>query len=988
MNHDKKVLAIACFSPLLVTIVSYFIFKEIEITIVLAIVTSMLALIIYRLNHTTNISSNPIYKEHIKQIQKYLKKQNKKIFSQNLPISIIIGPTRAGKSGFLQENNIKNINNDNFPDIDLGTWWQNKNELFLEIETNNEFKPHSENNNFWQQIITAIQTRSFFCYNLKNIVITLPVTTIHNSNNNNFNKIIANIQELLKTTQEIAPNTKINVVFTQCDKILGFQSFFYDLSKDERNNLLATFKNTNNYNSSIAAICKKNLPLMIESMQQHVLKRLRQEHDPLRKFEIKDFPLQMEQLVEPTISLLKQLELIMPKKVFGVYYCCNNISNNLVDFIHNDSQPLSKSSQISILGTNDKIHGYFNSNIIEQINCLKIKVKYTKKDISIMGIMSAVCLTSIYFCQNIYLNYSATNGITSQVQNLISNNNNSSELDKLYLALEYMNKTGANNSTHELKEELEKHYDSYLEQAIEEDIANYLGNIIAEKVANKQTFYPELIKFKSMSGRKLTSSEQTFLINSLSHNSKHKILTNHMQNYVKKHEFNLILNPATKTIIQEQLGGLDLKDKALLLIANDYQLKNNSKLDIVNILTPEYLTNKMPQEIQAACNAISVGKDGNLEMCNAQTKEFYLKEYKNYWLKKANINISNQEKLTSRSQLLEYLEQFNSENEKLIKDISTAKTALLVAGITSEDNNNDWIEIFTNKEIVNILGDIQRMCHDNKEQEFYEEIFQQIKVPEKSIVARANKLADNLSGEQQAWLRQLTNSFDDIASNEAYNYLNNIWQHTVIAYYQKKIANKFPLNQDSKDNMNFVDFEQFFGPNGILNTYLKLIGPIHSNKKVYSSLDEKNINAFHSISKIIINWFDKYNKPRLYMTLIPMDLEHNAKKFILEIGNKKIELSKEKEKTSEIIWPEYGDNLVTLEFENTLGQSSIKNKNNPWSFLQLLNETDIEENINKKEFIITFKLDAFRAKYQLLLQNAFDIKSYGGIKEFKLSEKL
>jgi hypothetical protein len=53
-----------------------------------------------------------------------------------------------------------------------------------------------------------------------------------------------------------------------------------------------------------------------------------------------------------------------------------------------------------------------------------------------------------------------------------------------------------------------------------------------------------------------------------------------------------------------------------------------------------------------------------------------------------------------------------------------------------------------------------------------------------------------------------------------------------------------------------------------------------------------------------------------------------------------------------------------------------------------MNESDIEENISKKDFIITFKLDSFRAKYQLLMQNAFDIKSYGGIKEFKLSEKL
>ena len=54
----------------------------------------------------------------------------------------------------------------------------------------------------------------------------------------------------------------------------------------------------------------------------------------------------------------------------------------------------------------------------------------------------------------------------------------------------------------------------------------------------------------------------------------------------------------------------------------------------------------------------------------------------------------------------------------------------------------------------------------------------------------------------------------------------------------------------------------------------------------------------------------------------------------------------------------------------------------------MLNESDLTANNNKKEFIITFKLDSFRAKYHLMLQNGFDIQSYGGIKEFSLNTKL
>ena len=535
---------------------------------------------------------------------------------------------------------------------------------------------------------------------------------------------------------------------------------------------------------------------------------------------------------------------------------------------------------------------------------------------------------------------------------------------------------------------MQKNYDSVLEQQLKIDISEYLAKLIANKAEKNQNFYPELVKFKSMSGRKLSAQEQKFLTSALS-NSQHTHIDQHMKNYANNHEFNLIINNETHDIIKEKIGNMTIAEKAMLLVTAEYKTKFNKEFDLHQSLTPEYFSNQFQQDIQSACNKMALGHEVDEANCNQQAQQYYTESYKEFWRGKAKINIKDQDKISTSSELLAYLEKFNSENETLIKNINEANKALLIAGDNDYiSNNNNWLQIFSNKEIVSLLGEIQRLCHDNQPQAFYEEIFQQVKVPEKSIVARADKLSVTLGEEQKLWLLQIAHSFDKIANDQAYNYLNNIWQNTVIAYYKKKIADKFPLQQDSKNNIEFVDFEQFFGPTGILNTYLKLIEPIHRNKTLYDTLDQQNIASFNMLNKVIVNWFDKYQKPRLYMTLVPVELEHNAKKFSLEIGNKKIELSKDQEKSNEIIWPEYGDNLVTLEFENILGQSSIKNKNSPWSFLQLLNESEIQENIDKKEFIITFKLDSFRAKYQLILQNSFDLKSYGGIANFKINEKL
>jgi hypothetical protein len=928
MNQYKKILTVALTSPIIVGLISSLMFKEIEISIVLSAITAIIMTIVIINNKKDKELNNILYIEHIRQIQKFMHKQNKQFIPTSLPISIIIGPSKSGKSGFLKENNINMLNKDEIPDIDIGTWWQNKQELFLEIDTDSEFNNHQENSNFWNNLISAIQTKSFIRCNLKNIIITIPITNIHTSNNHNSNKIINNIQEILKSAQELAPNTKINIVFNQCDKILGFQSFFYDLNKDERNNLLAIFKNSTNYNSSLAAICKKNFPQMIASMQQHVLKRLRQEHDPLRKFEIKDFPLQMEQLIEPTISLIKQLEIIMPKKIYGIYFCCNNISNNIVDFIHSDCGPKITSTQISIIGNNEKIHGYFNSNIITQINCLKVKIKYTKKDIATIAMMSTFCISSLFFCYNIYANYTITSSITKQVSELIKStpeDNSYSELDKLYLALEYMNKTKYNNNTNELRSELQKQYDSFLTTEIQNNIAQYLGNIIKNKVADNKIFYPEFARFQAMSGRKLTTSEQLFLTNAISNNNMHKLIKKHMQNFANNHNFNLKLDKETNEIVEEKLGKMSDGEKTILLITS------KSKVD--DIFTPNYLSDKLQTNLTYYCNQVTQQNENKTQKCIEEAKNIYINKYSYIWQNKAKINITEDEKLDSIPELLSYLEKFNSENDAIIENINTANEALK---LINKKTNNDWLDILSNKNIIAIIGDIQRLCHDNKSQAFYEEIFNQENNPQKSILSRAQTINNNLGEQQQLWFSKITESFDKIANKEAYNYLNEIWQNTVIAYYNKKISSRFPISQTSSSNIEISDFEQFFSPSGILKTYIKLVEPVRNSKAISQNMKTENYKAFISLNKIIQNWFDKYNKPRLSMTLIPMELERNAKNFILEIGNKKIEMNKNNEKTNELIWPETGDNLVTVEFENVLGQSSIKNKNNPWSLLQLL----------------------------------------------------
>ena len=298
--------------------------------------------------------------------------------------------------------------------------------------------------------------------------------------------------------------------------------------------------------------------------------------------------------------------------------------------------------------------------------------------------------------------------------------------------------------------------------------------------------------------------------------------------------------------------------------------------------------------------------------------------------------------------------------------------------------------MFGNKELQVELSELLQLIKNINEDKSYKNAYQEIvkqAINNNAVITKILKTADKLAPLQKEWLINFTQQTNRYLEMYCYEYLNDIWQSTVFKIYEKKLANKFPLDSKATIESSISDFEQFFAPDGIYMTYLQLLQPLYG-KELYNKISQENIKSFGVLNQIIESWFSNQQKIQLQMTLVPMMLEHNANSFTLELGNRKILFNKESEKTNEIIWPEPGDHLVTIEFENKLGQNSIKNNNSTWSMLRLLSNVDISTIKNKKEFIITFKLDEFRAKYHLIFKQNFDIFSAGGINNFKLSKKL
>ena len=167
---------------------------------------------------------------------------------------------------------------------------------------------------------------------------------------------------------------------------------------------------------------------------------------------------------------------------------------------------------------------------------------------------------------------------------------------------------------------------------------------------------------------------------------------------------------------------------------------------------------------------------------------------------------------------------------------------------------------------------------------------------------------------------------------------------------------------------------------------MKLLQPIVDTSE-FAKISEKNINAFKQLQSIQKQWFQN-NKIELDIDLTPVNLERNAKKFVLEIGDNSYNFTNDDQKTINIHWPYSNDNIITIEFEDKIGQNSIKNYNSSWALMRLFKDSDITFEKDEKRMLISFKLDAFRAKYQIMSANEFTINNLGNIEGFNLHEHL
>ena len=227
------------------------------------------------------------------------------------------------------------------------------------------------------------------------------------------------------------------------------------------------------------------------------------------------------------------------------------------------------------------------------------------------------------------------------------------------------------------------------------------------------------------------------------------------------------------------------------------------------------------------------------------------------------------------------------------------------------------------------------------------------------------------------------------------NNIQKIWSTNILASY-KIIKNKYPLNQQTNQDLSLNDFIKFFAldseTNIFIDTYIAPLCKTENDK--FSSLKnsiitfDKNFLDQITLYKWIQKMFFINNELMIRVNLIPKKINENINYIELTVDNQVIKLFSGKEPAVSINSPFTHEKTMSINIIDQGNHSHILSNNGPWALFKTISKSQISHSNNSNEFNLSFNIDQFQIKYKLITENIINPFIFDVFNAFKLNNKI
>ncbi|WP_227391100.1 type VI secretion system membrane subunit TssM [Vreelandella malpeensis] len=238
------------------------------------------------------------------------------------------------------------------------------------------------------------------------------------------------------------------------------------------------------------------------------------------------------------------------------------------------------------------------------------------------------------------------------------------------------------------------------------------------------------------------------------------------------------------------------------------------------------------------------------------------------------------------------------------------------------------------------------------------------------------RIADDTPEPVGRMLHQLADQSWELMMASATRHLESLWLDDVVAPYQERLAGRYPLAPGASREVALSDFEDFFAPGGILDTfYQDSLQPFIEGAPEYltdaegnSLLRESLYTAVDQAEQIRRAYFSRDGALDVEFALEPVSLSANKRRSVISVDGQLIEYAHSASQRVSMIWPNSlrggTESRITLVPSEVNRSPRSVAQDGAWAWFRLLEQADITS-VSERELELRFNVDGGTMRYRL-----------------------
>lgn len=248
------------------------------------------------------------------------------------------------------------------------------------------------------------------------------------------------------------------------------------------------------------------------------------------------------------------------------------------------------------------------------------------------------------------------------------------------------------------------------------------------------------------------------------------------------------------------------------------------------------------------------------------------------------------------------------------------------------------------------------------------------------------------------WVKQMADDSWYIFISASKHYLNQRWQKEVYQNYESTIANRYPVNTMQQEEVSMENFNHFFAPHGILNSYvnnylkpfLDMSQPQWQAKELNGYLLPISNDLLNELirANIISNMFfpNGKNNSNIEFSLQKINLDPVIAKLELSVGNIMLTDNQSSDSYTSFKWPEANAKLMITSID---GHHFSLEESGVWAFFKILQKVSVlVDNNDSSSLQILFEINGNSGRYLLKTENQINPFSPGVLTGFNLNPNI